>query len=42
MSSDPTTMKNDYPRVDKELWKKNPRAAYVKWEQLFMTYLAAN
>ncbi len=35
-------MKNDYPRVDKALWAKNPRAAYVKWEQLFATYLAAN
>ena len=35
-------MKNDYPRVDKELYKKDLRAAYVKWEQLFLTYLAAN
>ena len=41
MSSDPTIMQNDYPRVDKELYKKNPRAAFAKWEQLFTTYLAA-
>ena len=42
MSSDSTNMKNDYPRVDKALWAKNPRAAFVKWEQIFATYLAAN
>ena len=42
MSSDPTITKNDYPRVDKELYKKDLRAAYVKWETLFLTYLAAN